>query len=159
MFKKRKFKIRVSGYSGMLIIGLLVILIACLAVALPLFGFFGLSILLAKYHLSHIDIFSHWYQNALYFGWFLLLVLGIVFIIDLIGLFTIATINLEYSIGVNIFSTIIQFMLCLLIYHEILMNIFTRIDVTWLGSAITVALIYMITSTFTSTTIIDESTK
>lgn len=156
MFKKRNFKIRVSGYSGMLLVGLLIIILICLAITLPLFGFFGLSILLAKYQLSHIDIFSHWYQNALYFGWFLLIVLGIVFIIDLIGLFTIATLNLEYSPAINIFSTVIQFAVFLLIYHEILMNVFTRIDMTWLGSIITVALIYMITSAFTSTTIIDE---
>lgn len=157
MFKNRKFKIRVSGYSGMIIIGLLVLLLVSLAVTLPLFGFFGLSFLLAKYQLSHIDIFSHWYQNLFYFGWFLLLVLSIVFVIDLISLFILATINIEYSSTINLISTFIQFAICLWIYHEVLMNIFTRIDVTWLGSSITVAIIYLITSAFTSTTIIEES--
>lgn len=155
MFKNRKLKIRVSGCSGMVIVGLLVLVITALIITLPLFGFFGLSILLAKYQLSQLDIFSHWYQNALYFGWFLFIVFGIVFIIDLLGLFIIASLNLEYSTTVNLLSTLIQFGICLWIYQEVLVNIFTRIDVTWLGSGITVAIIYLVISIFTSNTVID----
>lgn len=155
MFKNRKLKIRVSGCSGMVIVGLLVLVITALIITLPLFGFFGLSILLAKYQLSQLDIFSHWYQNVLYFGWFLFIVFGIVFIIDLLGLFIIASLNLEYSTTVNLLSTLIQFGICLWIYQEVLVNIFTRIDVTWLGSGITVAIIYLVISIFTSNTVID----
>lgn len=156
MFKKRQFKIRVSGCSGIAIIGALIIFVIALAITLPLFGFFGLSILLAKYQLSHLEFFGHWYQNVLYFGWFLLLVFGIVFLIDFIGLFIIATFNIEYNIGVNIVSTLIQYGICLWIYHQVLMSIFNHIDVNWLGSCITVAIIYLVISVFTSTAIVEE---
>lgn len=156
MFKNRQFKIRVSGCSGIAIISLLIICAVALAITVPLFGFFGLSFLLEKYQMSQLEFFGHWYQNALYFGWFLLLVFAIVFLIDFIGLFIIATFNVEYSVGVSIVSTVIQYGICLWIYHQVLMSIFERIDVNWLGSCITVAIIYLVISVFTSTNVIEE---
>lgn len=159
MFKKKHFKVQVSGCSGMAIIALITMIGFTLLITLPLFGFIGLSILLEKYGLSNLEVFSHWYQNLFYFGGFLLLVFGIVFLIDLIGLVVIAALDLEYSPLVNILSTLIQFGICLAIYHEILINIFIRVEVDWLGAGITVALIYLITSIFTSTNAIDETNQ
>lgn len=157
MFKNRPFKIRVSGCSGIAIIILLVLIISFLLITVPLFGFFGLSIILENYQLAELDFLNHWYQNALYFGWFLLLVFGIVFLIDLIGLFILASFDIDYSAGISLISTFIQFGICLLIYKQILMSIFSRIDATWLGAGITVTIIYLIISVFTSTTVIEES--
>lgn len=156
MFKNRQFKIRVSGCSGIAIISLLIIFVLALAVTIPLFGFFGLSFLLEKYQMSQLELFSLWYQNTLYFGWFLLLVFAIVFLIDFLGLFIIATLNLEYSPTVSIVSTLIQYGICLWVYHQVLMSIFKHIDVTWLGSCITVAIIYLVISVFTSSAVTDE---
>lgn len=156
MFKNRQFKIKVSGCSGFIFLGLLLLCIIALLLTVPLFGFFGLSILLAKYELAHLDLYDHWYRNALYFGWFLLLVLAVVFVIDLLGLFTMASMNMDYNTGVSIISTLVQYGICLFIFHQILVNLFNRIEFTWLGSAITVAVIYLITSALTTTTIIEE---
>ncbi|PWI26680.1 hypothetical protein [Kurthia sibirica] len=153
MFKKRPLKIQVSGCSGVAIICFLALLIILLGVTIPFFSFLGLSTLLEKFNLINLDYYSHWYQNFLYFGWLLILILALVFIIDLLALFIMASFNLDYSPMINLLSTMLQFAISTIVYFLVYGSLFHRIDLTWLGASITMAILYLIISTFTTSSI------
>lgn len=153
MFKKRPLKIQVSGCSGVAIICFLAILILILSVSVPLFSFLGLATLLEKINLVNFDYYSHLYQNFLYFGWLLILILALVFVIDLLALFIMASFNIDYSPTMNWISTLLQFIMSTSIYFLVIGNIFHRVTLTWLGATITMLILYLIISTFTTTEI------
>ncbi|MEX3624554.1 hypothetical protein ACQKND_07260 [Viridibacillus arvi] len=148
MFKNRKIKIRVSGWSALLILIMILILGLFLVVTVPLFGFFGLYNLLAKYDLASIQIFEQWYRNGLYYGWFLLLIAAMMFIVDFINLFVVASFNLLWSKPVAVISYAIQTAICAILFKSLIVMSFSRIDVTWAGSIIIFVLLYIIVAVF-----------
>lgn len=148
MFKNRKIKIRVSGWSALLILTMILLLALFLVVTVPLFGFYGLYNLFAKYDLATIQIFEHWYRNGFYFGWFLLLIAAMMFLVDFINLFVVASFNLLWSKPVAIISYTVQTAVCAIFFKSLLVMSFSRIDVTWTGSIILFILLYIIVAVF-----------
>ncbi|MBK3495894.1 SepA family multidrug efflux transporter [Viridibacillus sp. YIM B01967] len=148
MFKNRKIKIRVSGWSALLILIAILMIALVLVVTVPLFGFYGLYNVFAKYDLAAIQIFEQWYRNGIYFGWFLLLIAAMMFIVDFINLFVVASLNLPWSKPVAVISYAIQTAVCATLFKGLLVMSFSRIEVTWTGSIILFVLLYIIVAVF-----------
>ncbi|MBO2536866.1 MULTISPECIES: hypothetical protein [Rummeliibacillus] len=148
MFRNKKIKIRVSGWSALLIITAMIGIFLTLILTVPFFGFYGLYNIMAKFDLTHIEIFEKGYQNFFYFSWFILLIFSMIVLLDFICLFIIAGFNLKLTRGIDIMSSLIQYVASIVIFKKFIVSGFNRIDVTWTGSAILFLLLYIIVAVF-----------
>ena len=103
---------------------------------------------MAKFDLTHIEIFEKGYQNFFYFSWFILLIFSMIVLLDFICLFIIAGFNLKLTRGIDIMSSLIQYVASIVIFKKFIVSGFNRIDVTWTGSAILFLLLYIIVAVF-----------
>ncbi|MGG0656144.1 hypothetical protein [Rummeliibacillus pycnus] len=148
MFRNKKIKIRVSGWSALLILIAILGISLTLAITVPYFGFYGLYNILAKFNLAHIDIFEKWYQDLFYFGWFIILIFSMIILLDLLSLFVIANCNVKLTKSVDTVVTIAQFAISVVLFKKFIVAGFDRIDVTWTGSIIIFLLLYIVVAVF-----------
>ncbi|HWI49256.1 MAG TPA: hypothetical protein VNU45_13640 [Rummeliibacillus sp.] len=148
MFRNKKIKIRVSGWSALLLIIAILAISLTLAITVPYFGFYGLYNILAKFNLASIDIFEKWYQDLFYFGWFIILIFSMIILLDLFCLFIIASCNIKLTKSIDAISTITQFAISVVLFKKFIVAGFERIDVTWTGSIILFLLLYVVVAVF-----------
>lgn len=148
MFRNKKIKIHVSGWSALLLIIVIFALILTLAITVPYFGFYGLFDIMEKFGLANIEIFEKGYQNFFYFGWFILLIFSMVVLLDFICLFIIASFNLNLTKKVDMISSIAQFATSIVIFKQFIVAGFNRIHITWTGSIILFLLLYIVIAVF-----------
>ncbi|WP_102693322.1 SepA family multidrug efflux transporter [Rummeliibacillus pycnus] len=148
MFKHKKIKIRVSGWSALLLIIAILCISLTLAITVPYFGFYGLYTILAKFNLASIDIFEKWYQDLFYFGWFIILIFSMIILLDIICLFIIASCNIKLTKSIDTISTFVQFVISVVLFKKFIVTGFERINVTWSGSIILFLLLYIVVAVF-----------
>jgi len=148
MFKHKKIKIRVSGWSALLLITAILCISITLAITVPYFGFYGLYTILAKFNLASIDIFEKWYQDLFYFGWFIILIFSMIILLDIISLFIIASCNIKLTRSLDMINTFVQFALSVVLFKKFIVSGFERINITWTGSIILFLLLYIVVAVF-----------
>ena len=146
--KKRNFKIRLNGWSAIVIVSLLIVLAIAAVVLLPMFILFGLYNILAKFELAHIDLFESFWHDCTYFGGFILLLFIIIFAIDFLMLFILATFKIQLTKLVDLVGTLIQFLLSIAIFKMFMLPTFSRISMEWPAILILLGLLYVIIAVF-----------
>ena len=146
--KNKNFKIRLNGWSALVVILLALVLFVSVIVFVPLFVMFGLYNILAKFELAHIDLFESFWHDITYFGGFILLLVLLIFALDFLTLFILAAFKIQITTLVDFISILIQMVISIGIFHKFVLPYFDRISMEWLGIIILFTLFYGIIAIF-----------
>ncbi|MBM7700670.1 hypothetical protein [Kurthia huakuii] len=146
--KNKNFKIRLNGWSALVVILLALVLFVSVIVFVPLFVMFGLYNILAKFELAHIDLFESFWHDITYFGGFILLLVLLIFALDFLTLFILAAFKIQITTLVDLISILIQMVISIGIFHKFVLPYFDRISMEWLGIIILFTLFYGIIAIF-----------
>ncbi len=146
--KNKNFKIRLNGWSALVIILLGLVLFVGAIVFIPLFVMFGLYNILAKFDFAHIDLFESFWHDITYFGGFILLLVILVFALDFLTLFILAAFKIQITTLVDLLSIIVQMVISIGLFHRFVLPYFDRISIEWPGLIILFILLYGIIAIF-----------
>lgn len=146
--KNKNFKIRLNGWSALLVFCLILTLGLGAGVFIPLFIMFGLYNILAKFDYAHIDLFESFWHDVFYFGGFTLLLCILVFALDFLTLFLLAAFKIQLTTFVDFFSIVVQMFIAIWLFNQFLLPCFTRISIETPGIWILFVLMYCIIAVF-----------
>lgn len=146
--KNKNFKIRLSGWSALLVFCCIIALGIGAGVFIPLFIMFGLYNILAKFDYAHIDLFESFWHDVFYFGGFTLLLCILVFTIDFMTLFLLAAFKIQLTTFVDLLSIVIQMFVAMFLFNKFLLPCFNRVSIETPGVWILFALLYCIIAVF-----------
>ncbi|MEK4300731.1 hypothetical protein MKY30_15330 [Oceanobacillus sp. FSL W8-0428] len=138
-----KKKIDYSNLIANLLLAGLVIVSAAVIVAIPIMIIYGLSNILAGWNLIEIRFFDNIFINILYFGGLLFLsyLVGIIF--NLLYQFILKLAKMKETKKVMFLSYMVQLLCSVIFYKSFIEPLFTRINISWEGTAILFFCLYL----------------
>ncbi len=138
---KRKFD--TSTIIANLIVLSLIIVGFIIIISIPIFVLNGATNILTNFNLIEISTFDSIPKNFFYFSFLLLLILFVGIVFELLSTLLIKLLKVQKTKKSIFVSYVMQLFLSIIFYKDVIEHIFTRIQVSWLGTTILFAFIYL----------------
>lgn len=132
-----------STIVGNLLVIALVVIAAIIVISTPILGLYGASNILANFDLIEIRLFDNLLYNFVYFGFLFLLVFFVGVVFELLLTLIFKVLGLETTKKTMLISYIVQLFLSVIFYKGLTEDIFTRINISWIGTILLFLLIYL----------------